>query len=82
MAIVEPLTATGGAGAFRGELSLMILDPSKTEDDQEIVRWDYTTEEVEQSWRVTTRRVLDLPLEAPATTPIGRPLDLWVGSKR
>ena len=79
MAIVEPLTETGGAGDFRGELSLMIVDPIAPKDgDWEVARWDYTVEEVEQSWRSTSRRVLDLPLAAPPETPVGRPLELWI----
>jgi hypothetical protein len=79
MAIVEPLTETGAAGDFRGELSLMIVDPIAPRDgDWEIARWDYTAEEVEQSWRTTSRRVLDLPLAAPPETPVARPLELWI----
>src|SRR5690606_40254983 len=79
MAIVEPLTESGGAGDFSGEMSLMIVDPIAPEDGQwQIARWDYTAEEVEQSWRTAKRRVMDLPLAAPAGTPVGRPLELWV----
>lgn len=79
LAIVEPLTDTGAAGDFRGELSLMIVDPIAPADgDWEIARWDYTAEEVEQSWRTTARRVLDLPLAAPPETPVARPLELWI----
>lgn len=78
MAIVEPLTSTGAAGAFAGEVSLMLVDPIAGEEDWEIARWDYTAEEVELSWRDVSRRVLDLPLATPASTPVGRPLELWV----
>lgn len=78
MAIVEPLTADGSAGYFVGEVSLMLVDPLASDEDWEISRWDYTPEEVEQAWRDNSRRVLDLPLAAPSTTPLGRPLELWV----
>jgi hypothetical protein len=79
MAIVEPLTESGAAGDFRGELSLMIVDPIAPRDgDWEIARWDYTAAEVEQSWRTTSRRVLDMPLAAPPETPVARPLELWI----
>ncbi len=79
LAIVEPLTESGAAGDFRGEVSLMIVDPIAPMDgDWEIARWDYTAEEVEQLWRTTSRRVLDLPLASPPETPVGRPLELWI----
>ncbi|MGI9456040.1 MAG: hypothetical protein ACR2NU_05725 [Aeoliella sp.] len=78
MVIVEPLTAEGGAGAFIGELSLMLLDPIADEDNQEIARWDFTPEEVEAAWRDVSRRVLDLPIATPIAAPVGRPLELWV----
>ena len=78
MAIVEPLTADGGAGYFVGQLSLMLVDPLASDEAWEVSRWDYTPEEVEQAWRDNSRRVLDLPLAAPSSTPLGRPLELWV----
>lgn len=78
MAIVEPLTATGASGAFAGEVSLMLVDPIAEQEDWEIARWDYTLEEVEQAWRDGSRRVLDLPLATPVSTPVGRPLELWI----
>jgi len=78
MAIVEPLTSTGSAGAFVGEVSLMLVDPIASEEEWEIARWDYTIEEVELAWRDVSRRVLDLPLATPASTPVGRPLELWI----
>lgn len=79
MAIVEPMTSRGTSGRFQGELSLMIVDPIAPEDgDWQIARWDYTIEEIEKSWRDPSRRVLDLPLAAPPSTPVGRPLELWV----
>lgn len=78
MAIVEPLTDGGAAGEFAGEVSLMLVDPIADEENWEIARWDYTPEEVEAAWRDTSRRVLDLPVALPASTPLGRPLELWV----
>ncbi len=78
IAIVEPLTGEGSAGYFTGKVSLMLVDPLAEDEEWEISRWDFTPEEVEVAWRDTSRRVLDLPLAAPAGTPIGRPLELWV----
>lgn len=78
MAIVEPMTAEGSAGDFTGEVSLMLVDPLASDDEWEIARWDYSPEEVEASWRDTSRRVLDLPVAVPAVAPRGRPLELWV----
>jgi hypothetical protein len=78
MAIVEPLTAKGANGYFAGEASLMLVDPLASDEEWELARWDYTAEEVEQAWRDSSRRVLDLPLAVPASTPRGRPLELWV----
>ncbi|MCO6042616.1 hypothetical protein NG895_01730 [Aeoliella sp. ICT_H6.2] len=78
MAIVEPLTATGGNGYFTGEVSLMLIDPVEGEDNWQLARWDYSPEEVESAWRDVSRRVLDLPLAVPTSAPRGRPLELWV----
>ncbi len=78
MVIVEPLTHEGSAGAFAGQVSLMLLDPIAGDNEKEIARWNFTPEEVEAAWRDASRRVLDLPIAAPATVPIGRPLELWV----
>lgn len=81
MAIVEPLTAGGAAGYFAGEVSLMLVDPLASDEEWELARWDYTPEEVDAAWRDHSRRVLDLPLAVPASTPRGRPLELWIRLK-
>lgn len=78
IAIVEPLTGEGSAGYFTGEASLMLVDPLAEDEEWELSRWDFSSEEVEVAWRDASRRVLDLPLAAPSGTPIGRPLELWV----
>ncbi len=77
LAIVEPLRRDGGAGAFRGQLSLMVRDPLDDEGP-ELARWDLTVEQVEAGWRDGSRRVLDFALAMPPETPVGRPLELWV----
>lgn len=78
MAIVEPLTSTGGNGYFAGEVSLMLIDPVAGEENWELARWDYSPEEVEAAWRDVSRRVMDLPLAVPSSVPRGRHLELWV----
>ena len=78
MAIVEPLTDDGAAGAFAGEVSLMLVDPQANDDEWEIARWNFTAEEVEAAWRDKSRRVLDLPVAVPESAPLDRLLELWV----
>ncbi len=85
--LVTLITTTAASGAptlFRGEVSLMLIDPDEDPEAQypegrKLARWDFTSGEVADSWRDDMPMpVLDLAVVLPREAPLDRKLELWV----
>lgn len=67
---------------FKGEVSIMLADPSVVGSPKRIARWDYTAEEIQQAWQLRPNKsqneVIELPLILPKHLPTDRTLEVWV----
>lgn len=76
VALVRPLTTDGKPCKFTGPVSLMLIDPT---NDKRLARWDFTPDEIKQSWRPDSRKpTLDLAIVLPDGAPHDKPLELWI----
>jgi hypothetical protein len=76
---VEPVTAEGRLTDFRGNLSLLVLDPAARDPEQQLARWDFRPADLQALAKRTKRgTAYEFPLQLPADAPASRPLELWV----
>ena len=76
---VEPVDDEGRLAEFRGSLSLLVLDPSAREKEQQLARWDFQPEDLQSlAKRAKIGSAFEFPLQLPADAPTNRPLELWV----
>jgi hypothetical protein len=76
---VEPVTDAGALAAFRGRLSLLVLDPAAREKEQQLARWDFADDELDAMAKsIGSGTSFEFPLQLPADAPTNRPLELWV----
>ena len=71
---VEPRTADGQLTRAQGEVSIMLVDPTRDGPESRIARWDFSADEAAQSWKKTfvgegLQFQLPWPSEAP---PVGK----------
>jgi hypothetical protein len=78
LAHVEPRLSSGQPVAFRGPMSLMVLDPNREGHAASIARWDFGTEDLGQAAvRTAEGTTLEFPLQLPPEAPTDRPVELW-----
>ena len=80
VARLSPLSS-GEPAYFEGEASVLIADMSKSDSRRRLGRWDFSTDEVAQSWAEDSTQLelpLLLPVELVSKMPTDRPLRLWV----
>jgi hypothetical protein len=76
---VEPISLSGEPAAFRGSLSLMVLDPCRVGYATSVARWDFSAEDLEHATvRTTEGTALEFPLQLPPGTATAGPVELWV----
>ena len=76
---VVPVDDEGRPAEFRGRLSLLVLDPTAREREQQLARWDFQPDELEPMAKQDERGTsFEFPLQLPAEAPTNRPLELWV----
>jgi hypothetical protein len=70
LVVVEPRTADGQLTRATGEVSIMLVDPTREGPESRIARWDFSADEAAQSWKKTfvgqgMQFQLPWPTEAP-----------------
>ncbi len=76
---VEPVSDDGLPTEFHGRLSLLVLDPSARQKEQQLARWDFDSADLEPMVQPSgDGTTFEFPLQLPADAPLNRPLELWV----
>ena len=79
LADVEPIASSGDSVAFRGPLSLMVLNPLRKGRAANVARWDFSVDELKQATVQSNEgTVLEFPLQLPPGKAMGEPVELWV----
>jgi hypothetical protein len=79
LADVEPGLSSGQPVAFRGPMSLMVLDPNREGHAVSVARWDLGADDLDQAAIQTSQGpALEFPLQLPPEAPTDRPVELWV----
>jgi hypothetical protein len=79
LADVECELASGQPVAYRGQMSLMVLDPGLPGRGASLARWEFTGNDLDQAAIQTFKGpALEFPLQLPASVPVNRPVELWV----
>ncbi len=76
---VAAVSDDGQSTELDGTLSLLVLDPAAREEEQQLARWDFDTDELQSLAKHSkTGRSFQFPLQLPVDSPTDRPLELWV----
>ena len=79
LADVEPGLSSGQPAAFRGPMSLMVLDPNREGHVVSVARWDFGADDLDNAAVQTSQGpALEFPLQLPPEAPTDRPVELWV----